>query len=364
MQKLTHSPQGDTVTTPTLSMLNAITTTPFLGDDVLNEDTTSLESHMATLSGHEASLLVMSGTMGNQICLRSLLTQPPHSVLCDHRAHILEWEAGGTAVLCGALIRGTVPSNGVYLTLEDIQRNVVISDDVHHCPTRVISLENTLGGTVMPVSEIRKIAAFAHQHDIKMHLDGARIWEAVAATGVGLDEYCSNFDSVSMCFSKGLGAPIGSIVVGTKPFIKHARHIRKSLGGGTRQCGIISAAARVAVDEVFGAGPKGEGGKLQEIHSRAKTLAAKWEGLGGRCAKPVETNMVWLDLPAIGVEGTKFVELGRKHGLKVSSSGRLVLHHQISDEGIERLEKVMRETLGQGVDVATTLAKRSHDDTE
>ena len=320
---------GDTVTTPTLSMLSAITNAAVLGDDVFMEDpaTMSLEAYIADLTGHEAALLVMSGTMGNQICLRSLLTQPPHGVLCDYRAHILEYEAGGTAVLCGALVKGVVPKNGVYLTLEDVKANVVLSDDVHACPTRVISLENTLGGTIMPLAEVKRIAEFARAEGIKMHLDGARLWEAVAAGAGSLPDYTALFDSVSMCFSKGLGAPIGSMIVGSKAFIKHARWIRKSLGGGTRQCGIISAAARVAVDEVFGRGPTGEGGKLRTIHARAKKAADTWESKGGKLAKPVETNMVWLDLESAGIGRVEFVEIGKKHGLKLLS-GRLVLHHR------------------------------------
>ena len=207
--------RSDTITTPTASMLDAIANTTLM-DDVFVEDPTTneLEADMAALAGHEAALLVMSGTMGNQVALRALLTQPPHSVLCDRRSHIVNYEAGGVSSLTGALVMGVVPRNGVYLTLEDIKENAILSDDVHACPTRVISLENTLAGTIMPLEEVRKISAFARENDIKMHLDGARIWEAVAANAGSLPEFTTCFDSVSMCFSKGLGAPIGSIIVG------------------------------------------------------------------------------------------------------------------------------------------------------
>lgn len=172
-------------------MLRAIQATTLM-DDVFCEDTTttSLEAYIATRTHHEAGLFVLSGTMGNQIAIRTHLTQIPHSVLCDHRSHIIAYEAGGAASLSQAMVSGVVPSNGVYLTLEDIEKSVVLSDDVHGCPTKLISLENTLGGTIMPLEEVKKISAFAKEHDIKIHLDGARIWNAVVGGGGSLSDYC------------------------------------------------------------------------------------------------------------------------------------------------------------------------------
>lgn len=169
--------RSDVMTTPTASMLDAIAHTT-LFDDVFMEDTTTndLETSIAALSGHEAALLVMSGTMGNQVALRTHLTQPPQSVLCDIRGHIVNYEAGGVSSLSNAMLIPIHPSNGHHLTLEDVEKHAVISDDVHACPTRVISLENTLDGMVMPLDEVRKISAFAREHGIKMHLDGARLW--------------------------------------------------------------------------------------------------------------------------------------------------------------------------------------------
>lgn len=325
-------------------MLAAIANTTLL-DDVFMEDPTTneLESYIASRTEKEAALFVLSGTMGNQLALRSHLTQPPYSVLCDHRAHILEWEAGGVASLCGALVKGVVPKNGVYLTLEDIEKNIVLGDEVHGCPTRVISLENTLAGTVMPLEEVKKISTFAKEHDVRLHLDGARIWEAVVAGAGSLTEYCSLFDSVSLCFSKGLGAPVGSILVGNRKFIKQARWVRKSIGGGLRQPGVVTAAARVAVDETFGKGPNGEGGLLKKSHITAKKIASIWTGMGGKLDNPTETNMVWLDLKDVGCSGPDFVELAKENGLRVlSSKGRLVVHYQISDEAVDRLEQVMK----------------------
>ncbi|RDL38369.1 PLP-dependent transferase [Venustampulla echinocandica] len=340
--------RSDVITTPTQSMLAAISNTTLL-DDVFMEDPTTndLESYLATRTGHEAALFVLSGTMANQLAMRSHLSQPPYSVLCDYRAHVLEWEAGGVASLCGALVKGVVPKNGIYLTLEDIEKNVILGDEIHGAPTRVISLENTLGGTIMPLEEVRKISAFAKEHDIKLHLDGARLWEAVVAGAGSLADYCKEFDSVSLCFSKGLGAPVGSILVGRKKFIKHARWVRKSIGGGLRQPGVLTAAARVAVDETFGKGPNGEDGLLKGSHITAKKVAKVWTDKGGKLSKPTETNMVWLDLEDVGCSDEAFIANALKHGLKVFEGGRLVVHYQISDEAVNRLEDVMRELVAQ-----------------
>ncbi|KAL9577332.1 MAG: hypothetical protein Q9212_006432, partial [Teloschistes hypoglaucus] len=247
--------RSDVVTTPTPSMLASIQSCT-LFDDVFAEDPTtqSLESHIASLTGHPAALLVLSGTMGNQLAIRTHLTQPPHSILADCRSHIYQWEAGGIASLSGAFPIQVLPEHGHHLTLEDVQKHVVLDDNnVHHCPTTLISLENTLNGTILPLSTCQSISHWARAQTppIKMHLDGARLWEAVAAGAGSLKDYCKCFDSISLCFSKGLGAPIGSIIVGSTPFIKRARHIRKALGGGLRQSGVIAAPARVGVDETF-----------------------------------------------------------------------------------------------------------------
>ena len=302
---------------------------------------------LTNCTGHEAALFVLSGTQGNQIALRTHLEKPPYAVLTDYRAHILNWEAGGPATLCGAHVQGIVPSNGKYLTLADIKKHIVLSDDVHACPTKVISLENTLGGVTTPVSEIAKICEFARANNVKLHLDGARIWEAVASGAGSLTDFLKLVDSASLCFSKGLGAPVGSILVGNKEFIRHARWVRKLLGGGLRQVGVLTSAARVAVDETFGTGPNGEGGKLKDVHMRARQIADKWVELGGKLTAETETNMVWFDLNAIGGEGMSpeaFKALGKEEGLKLGG-GRLLLHYQIGDNAVERLERVMRKAL-------------------
>jgi threonine aldolase len=346
------------MTTPTPAMLAAIASCS-LYDDVFEEDTTtaSLEAHCAELLGKEAGLLVLSGTMGNQLALRSLLTQPPHGVVCDHRSHIVRYEAGGVCSLTGAMVTPVVPGNGMHLTLEDVQDHAKTDDDVHTCPTRVISLENTLNGTVLPLTEAQRISAWAREHGIKMHCDGARLWE-VAASGAGsLQEYGACFDTLTLCFSKGLGAPIGSVLVGTKELIKRARWVRKSIGGGLRQAGVVSAAARVAVDETFGKGPNGEGGLLRHTHGLAKQVEKLWTDLGGKVLFNVQTNMCWVDLKASGIDEARFEEIGRDEGLRLMG-GRMVCHYQIwqnREQVMPRLERVFKKALQAS-------RKRQHDD--
>ncbi len=326
-------------------MLAAIGTTT-LGDDGYYEDatTTKFEADMAALCHAEAGLFVLSGTMGNQIALRSHLTQPPHAVLCDHRGHITYLEAGGLAMLSGALIHHVVPSNGIHLTLEDIKKSVVLDDEVHCCPTKVISLENTLRGCIIPLEECRRISKWAKEHDIKTHLDGARLWEAVAAGAGSITEYAECFDSVTVCFSKGLGAPVGSMLVGSKKFIKQARWMRQSVGGGLRQTGILTAAARCAVDINFGRGPNGEGNQLRRTHDLARRIAKHWQSLGGELELPVHTNMAILELEKAGVDVDKFREMGKERGIRLTR-GRIVVHFQTCEEAVKILEQLLTDVM-------------------
>lgn len=251
--------------------------------------------------------------------------------------------------LTGASVQPVVPRNDIYLTLQDVVAHVVLGDDVHSCPTRVISLENTLNGTIMPLDEVQRISTFARQHGIRMHCDGARLWEVVAAGAGTLSDFCSHFDTVSLCFSKGLGAPVGSMLVGPRETLKHARWVRKSLGGGMRQPGMLAAAARVAVDETFGTTPDGSQGLLRASHDMAKKVAALWASLGGLLVHPVHTNMCWLDLGAARCSEQRFIDLGADAGLRFSG-GRLVAHYQIAqngDEVLRLLEQVFRRVFGR-----------------
>ncbi|KAF4468173.1 threonine aldolase [Fusarium albosuccineum] len=347
--------RSDVVTTPTPAMLQAIQSCSLL-DDVFQEDpaTNDLEAYVAERTGKEAGLFVLSGTMGNQLAMRSLLTQPPHSVICDYRAHLFTSEAGGTSSLSGAQIQTIVPKNGRYMTLEEIMENVVLDDDVHGCPTRVISLENTLHGMVIPLAQVKRISEFAREHDIKMHLDGARLWEAVVSGAGTLPEYCSYFDTVSLCLSKGLGAPVGSVLVGPKATLKHARWVRKSIGGGLRQSGVVTSAGRVAIEQTFGSSPDGAGGPLKASHETARKVDALWTGMGGKIDEPTETNMVWLDLKAAGCSEKRFIEIGKEAGLKFMCN-RLVTHYQVAqneEEVLRRLKIVFEKVLGESEDLS------------
>ncbi|KAF4123008.1 threonine aldolase [Geosmithia morbida] len=326
--------RSDVMTTPTPSMLSAIRTCS-MRDDVFQEDTTTsdLEAHVAGLAGKEAGLFVLSGTMGNQLALRSHLRQPPHGVLCDENSHIFHYEAGGVASLCGAMLQAVTPKNGMYLTLEDVAARAVLDNDVHSCPTRVISLENTLNGMVMPLSETRRISDFARARGIAMHCDGARLWEAVASGAGSLADYSSLFDTLSLCMSKGLGAPVGSVLVGPAKTISHSRWVRKSIGGGLRQPGLLTAAGRVAVDEAVHL--------LPLAHSLARDVESIWTSRGGRLIYPVQTNMCWLDLDAARCPPDHFVKLGERFGLALGP-GRLVLNYQTAQNGEEVLSRLER----------------------
>lgn len=194
---------------------------------------------------------------------------------------------------------------------------------------------------VMPLEEVRRISDFARLHNIKMHCDGARLWEAVASGAGTLPEFCSYFDTISLCFSKGLGAPVGSVLVGTKAAIKHSRWFRKSIGGGLRQPGLLTAAARVAVDETFGTKSDGSDGWLRKTHALAKKVETMWTARGGKLLHPAHTNMVWLNLEHAGCSQQRFVELGKEEGLALFG-GRLVLHYQIAQNGEEVLARLER----------------------
>ncbi|KAL7274355.1 hypothetical protein RUND412_002749 [Rhizina undulata] len=328
--------RSDTLTTPTKSMLESLAHVS-LGDDVFKESTTTtkIEQRLATLFGKPAALFVLSGTMGNQISLRSHLTQPPHSILLDAKSHIQKHEAGGVATLSQALTTPVHASNGKYITLEDVKREVILSDDIHFAPTRVICLENTIHGVIVPLEEIHRISEFARQHGIKVHLDGARLWNACSVPdSPSLEEYAAEVDSLSICFSKSLSAPAGSFILGEEKFINHARHVRKAIGGGIRQAGILTAMAEIALDDVFLAG------ELTKANNFAMEIERTWKELGGEVELPADTNMVWLDLKKRGVDAQVLEEEAKKLGVKLWGN-RIVCHFQNSDKAVERLAKAL-----------------------
>ena len=285
--------RSDTFTTPTASMINSLATTT-LGDAVYNEDskTIELEKKVAEMTGKEAGLYCVSGTLSNQLAMRVNLMQPPYSVMCDYRGHVYVHEAGGMSTLTQAMAQPIKPKNGIHLTLEDdILPNFIPDDgEIHGAPTKLICLENTLHGMIFPLDEIKKISQFCKENNVKLHLDGARLWNASVATGISLKEYSHYFDSVSLCLSKTLGAPIGTVLVGDKKFILKANHFKKQNGGGIRQSGLLASMAIVAIDENFT--------KLQKTHDMAKELGDLCKQKGILLEHPVDTNFVFVDIAA------------------------------------------------------------------
>ncbi|KAH7311227.1 beta-eliminating lyase [Stachybotrys elegans] len=337
--------RSDVVTTPSRRMLTAIANAT-LNDNVYNEDETTacFEAMMAATCGHEAAAFVITGTMANQLALRTLLTQPPYAILADAHAHIIHWEAGGAALLSGAVIQAIRPLNRRHLTLDDIKKHAVISEDIHKCPTRVISLENTTSGTVISLTELQAIKTWATDHDISVHLDGARLWEAVATGNGSLRDFARCGDLVTLDFSKNLGAPMGAMVLGPSKTIQKLKHIRKAIGGGMRQSGVLAAAARQAVLDNFGPGQVCTQPMLGRSHRMARLIADMWIERGGSLLREVETNMVWVDLRMARVDTETWNLAGRRHGIFLDGK-RIVVHHQIDKEALLQLGRVMDEVL-------------------
>ena len=279
--------RSDTVTRPTDPMRQAMVQAP-VGDDVMGDDPTinQLEARTAEILGKPAALYLPTGTMSNQIAVR-VHTQPGDEILLHARAHMYFYESGAPAALSGVTC-GLLPGDRGIFTTDDINA-ALRPANVHYPPTRLICIENTHnrgGGTIWPLEKIAEIEALARNHNLKMHLDGARLWNATAATGIPEKDYAQHFDTVSVCFSKGLGAPVGSALAGSEEFIARARHIRKQFGGGMRQAGIIAAGALYALEH--------QRQRLAEDHANAKALANGLAALDGIELDPatVETNIV------------------------------------------------------------------------
>jgi len=284
--------RSDTVTRPTPGMRAAMSAAE-VGDDVFGEDPTvnRLQERLAHLLGKDAALFVPSGTMSNQICVK-IHTQPGDELLCEANCHIYNFEAGGPAVLSGVTCRTLEGDYGV-LDVSQLDDKVRPVND-HLVRTRLVCLENTHnrgGGRVYPLEKLQAISGWAHGQGLAVHLDGARLWNAVVATGIPAAEWARHCDSVSVCFSKGLGAPVGSAVVGSAEMIETARRNRKLFGGGMRQAGIIAAGALHAVRHHID--------RLADDHRNARELA---DGLAG-CSRlqldpeQVETNIVFAAVP-------------------------------------------------------------------
>ena len=284
--------RSDTLTTPTPAMRAAMAAAE-VGDDVFGEDPTTraLEERAAELAGKDAALFVPSGTMANLVACK-LHTQPGDEVILERTSHLYRYEAAGFAAYAG-VSTALVDGERGLLRPEQIDGAIRLSD-VHQPRSRLLWLEDTHnagGGSCYPLDQLRAVVAAGRAHGLAVHLDGARVWNACVAQGVALPAIADRVDSLSFCFSKGLGCPVGSILIGTRAFVTEARRVRKMLGGGMRQAGILAAAALYALDHHVA--------RLAEDHANAEFLADGLDGLAGlRVRRPVETNIVLLDTSA------------------------------------------------------------------
>jgi len=332
--------RSDTVTQPTMRMRELISQAE-VGDDVYQEDPTvnRLEAYAAELMGKEAALFVTSGTMGNLVALMSH-TQPGEEVVLEADAHIYYYEVGGLCRIAG-LVPLLIPGQGGIFTPEQL-RKALRPANIHYPKTTLLCLENThnrSGGRVLPQEQVMEIAEIAKEAGLRLHLDGARIFNAAAASGIDVKVLVEPFDSVMFCLSKGLAAPVGSLLAGSADFIARARKNRKILGGGLRQAGVLAAAGLESLQVMTK--------RLGEDHQRAKRLA---EGLGSipglRIANLVQTNIVMLDITKPEVTAEQLVSAWSEAGILAiarSQSGiRLVTHYQIGDADIDYVISVTR----------------------
>lgn len=336
--------RSDTVTRPTPEMRKAMAEAE-VGDDVFSDDPTinSLQERAAEIFGKEAGLFVPTGSMGNQVSLGSY-SRPGDEVICETNAHFLHYEGGSVAAHLGLVARPVPGSKGVF-TAEAIAP-LIRSGSEHNPRTAVVAIENTHnaeGGAIFPLDEATRISELCRANGVRMHIDGARIFNAQAATGTPVREWATLADTVTFCFSKGLGAPVGSLVVGERDLIAEARIIRKRLGGGMRQAGVLAAAARVALET----GPD----RLVEDHANARRLAAGLAEMHAACVDPenVPTNMIYVDLGVFGKTGAEVSEDLKGHGIVTlggpSSIMRLVTHRDVTTEDVDRAIEAFRKVL-------------------
>ncbi len=320
--------RSDTVTRPTAAMKRAMADAP-LGDDVLGDDPTvqRLEAVCAERLGKEAALFMPSGTMANLVAIR-VNTQPGDEVLMHAGAHPFNYEAGGAAMFAGVQVR-PLPGEGGILDL-DAARAAIRPDNDHFCPATLLCCEDTAnlgGGSVYPLDRLDALSDLAHGRGLRTHLDGARLFNAVVASGVPAARRARGFDTVSICFSKGLGAPVGSVLCGSAAAMKLGRRMRKALGGGMRQSGILAAACLYALEHHVD--------RLAEDHARARRLAAGLRALGFDLVRAPDTNMVYVTVD----DGPAWQDRLDARGVRCFATGpttlRLVLHLDVDDAGVD-----------------------------
>lgn len=324
--------RSDTVTKPTPAMREAMARAE-VGDDVFGDDPTvkALESRTAELLGKEEALFVPSGTMANQLAIRGH-TEPGDEILVEANAHLYYYEGGAPAALSGVMCRCINGQRGIF-TGADVEAALRPADQ-HFPRTRLVCLENTHnrgGGKIWSIGQVQEVAAAARKHGLQLHLDGARLWNASMAAGIPERDYAAYFDTVSVCFSKGLGAPVGSALAGPKAFIERARRFRKMFGGGMRQAGIIAAGALFALAN--------HRARLAEDHANAKALASELAAVKGLEATPaeVETNMVRFRVRSMPAQ--QLVDRLRAQGVLLLAVGpdtiRAVTNLMVSSDDIQ-----------------------------
>ncbi len=328
--------RSDTVTRPTAAMQAAMAEAE-LGDDVFGDDPTvnALQVRMAQLLGKEAALFVPTGTQSN-LCALMAHCQRGDEYIVGQMAHTYRWEGGGAAVLGSIQPQPLQQQADGSILLQEIEA-AIKPDDAHFARSRLLALENTWGGQVLPQAYVEAATALAHSKGLATHLDGARLFNAVVASGTPVLEMARHFDSVSVCFSKGLGAPVGSALVGSKDLISRAHRVRKMLGGGMRQAGVLAAAALHALDHHVD--------RLADDHSNARMLAEGLQGLPGVTVQAPQTNILFVDLApekAVGV-----VDRLRAAGVLCTGLYRLrfVTHLDVSSADIQRAITILRTAL-------------------
>ncbi|ADV68307.1 threonine aldolase family protein [Deinococcus maricopensis] len=326
--------RSDTVTTPTPEMRRAMSEA-VVGDDVYGEDPTvnELQAEAARTLGFEAALFMPSGSMTNQVAI-AVHTGRGEEVICAEGSHIYEWELGMMAAFSGVVPRFVPAPLGVP-DPDDVR--LAVRHSVHQSPSGLISLENThnkAGGTVIPLNVMHAIRGVADAEGLPLHLDGARVFNAAAALNVDIAEVVRPFHSVSVCLSKGLGAPVGSVLLGTRDFIRRAHRYRKMLGGGMRQAGILAAAGLIALRE----GPA----RLAEDHRRTRELAVALLDAGYDVnLAAVQTNIIYVNMPEAQLQVGAWEQQGVRASALGPTSVRFVLHHQITDEHLARAIEVL-----------------------
>jgi threonine aldolase len=336
--------RSDTVTRPTPAMRKAIAEA-VVGDDVFGDDPTvlELERRLATLTGKEAALFVPSGTMGNQLAVNAQIA-PGDEVLLEAESHVFLYEQAGIAANSGGQTRTVVGERGA---LSPAQLESALRDeDDHVARVRLVCMENThnrQGGAIVPLERMRALSAAARERGVRVHLDGARLWNASVASGVPIRDWAATADTVMMCFSKGLGAPIGSILVGTAPVIRQARRVRKRWGGAMRQVGLLAAACLHALDHHVE--------RLAEDHRRARVLAEGFATAPGVQVIAPETNIVIATLEHASLDPAATHAALEAEGIRLWPFGarrlRAITHLDVDDAGIARAVEVFRQVVAR-----------------